>query len=49
MTIQFYMRVSQLEQIKQAFEDGIYTIALLTQRVDAMKQVNKDVLGHRFR
>lgn len=36
------MKVSQLDQIKQAYEQGIYTIQLLTQRVNAMKQVKKN-------
>jgi hypothetical protein len=33
------MKVSQLDQIKQAYEQGICTIHLLTKRVDAMKEV----------
>jgi hypothetical protein len=33
------MKVSQLDQIKQAYEQGICTIRSLTQRVNTMKQV----------
>jgi hypothetical protein len=33
------MKVSQLDQIKQAFEQGVYTVQLLNQRVDAMREV----------
>jgi len=33
------MKVSQLDQIKQAYEHGVYTVQLLTQRVNVMKQV----------
>jgi hypothetical protein len=33
------MKVSQLDQIKQAYEHGVYTIQLLTQRINTMKQV----------
>lgn len=33
------MKVSQLDQIKQAYEQGVCTVNLLTQRVNNMKQV----------
>lgn len=33
------MKVSQLDQIKQAYEQGMCTIESLTQRVNTMKQV----------
>ncbi len=33
------MKVSQLDQIKQAYEQGVCTIQSLTQRVNTMKQV----------
>ena len=36
---QFYMKVSQLDQIKQAYEQGVWTIESLMQRVNTMKQV----------
>jgi len=38
------MKVSQLDQIKQAYEQGVYTIQLLTQRVNTMKQKHVDML-----
>jgi len=36
---QFYMKVSQLDQIKQAYEEGVCTVESLRRRVDTMKQV----------
>jgi hypothetical protein len=33
------MKVSQLDQIKQAYEQGICTVQLLKQRVNAMQEV----------
>jgi hypothetical protein len=33
------MKVSQLDQIKQAYEQSVCTVQLLTQRVKVMKQV----------
>jgi hypothetical protein len=33
------MKVSQLDQIKQAYEEGVCTVESLRRRVDTMKQV----------
>ncbi|CAF3898576.1 unnamed protein product, partial [Rotaria magnacalcarata] len=41
---QFYMKVSQLDQIKQAYEQGVCTVRLLTQRVNTMKEKHLDML-----
>ncbi|UJR25752.1 hypothetical protein I4U23_007101 [Adineta vaga] len=41
---QFYMKVSQLDQIKQAYEQSICTVQLLTQRVNVMKQKHFNML-----
>ena len=38
------MKASQLEQIKQAYEQSGYTIQLLTQRVNSMKEVDLVIL-----
>ena len=35
------MKVSQLDQIKQAYEQGLSTIQLLNQRIEIMKQVRE--------
>ena len=36
---QFYMKVSQLDQIKQAYEEGVCTVESLSRRIDGMKTV----------
>lgn len=36
---QFYMKVSQLDQIKQAYEEGVCTVESLVRRINGMKQV----------
>lgn len=36
---QFYMKVSQLDQIKQAYEDAVCTVQSIDQRINGMKQV----------
>ncbi|CAF1187029.1 unnamed protein product [Adineta steineri] len=41
---QFYMKVSQLDQMKQAYEQSICTVQLLTQRVNTMKEKHIDML-----
>ncbi|CAF1259296.1 unnamed protein product [Rotaria sordida] len=41
---QFYMKVSQLDQIKQAYEQSVCTVQLLTQRVNTMKEKHVDML-----
>ncbi|CAF1468971.1 unnamed protein product [Adineta ricciae] len=41
---QFYMNVSQLDQMKQAYEQSIYTVDLLVQCVDAMKEKHRNML-----
>ncbi|CAF3357287.1 unnamed protein product [Rotaria socialis] len=41
---QFYMKVSQLDQIKQAYEQGVCTVRLLTQRVNTMKEKHVEML-----
>ncbi|CAF5215855.1 unnamed protein product, partial [Rotaria magnacalcarata] len=38
------MKVSQLDQIKQAYEQGVCTVRLLTQRVNTMKEKHLDML-----
>jgi hypothetical protein len=37
------MKVSQLDQIKQGYEHGIYTVELLHQRLMAMNEVNNQL------
>ncbi|CAF3335461.1 unnamed protein product [Rotaria sp. Silwood1] len=41
---QFYMKASQLDQIKQAYEQSVCTVQLLTQRVNTMKEKHVDML-----
>ncbi len=41
---QFYMKVSQLDQIKQAYEEGVCTVETLGRRINLMKQVKVRVL-----
>ncbi|CAF2313380.1 unnamed protein product [Rotaria sp. Silwood2] len=41
---QFYMKASQLNQIKQAYEQSVCTVQLLTQRVNTMKEKHVDML-----
>lgn len=36
---QFYMKVSQLDQIKHAYEEGVCTVEALGRRIQGMKQV----------
>jgi hypothetical protein len=36
---QFYMKVSQLDQIKQAYEEAVCIAQSIRQRIDGMKQV----------
>ncbi len=36
---QFYMKVSQLDQIKQAYEEAVCTVQSIGQRINSMKQV----------
>ena len=42
------MNVSQLDQMKQAYEQSIYTVDLLVQCVDAMKEVETLSVVFRF-
>lgn len=42
---QFYMKVSQLDQIKQAYEEGVCTVESLGRRVAGMKQVEYQSLN----
>ena len=41
---QFYMKVSQLDQIKQAYEEGVCTVESLGRRVAGMKQKYEEML-----
>ncbi|CAF1454444.1 unnamed protein product [Adineta steineri] len=41
---QFYMKVSQLDQIKQAYEEAVCTVQSIRQRIDIMKQKHGDML-----
>ncbi|CAF0962841.1 unnamed protein product [Rotaria sordida] len=41
---QFYMKVSQLDQIKQAFEGAVYIVQSINQRINNMKDRHMDML-----
>ncbi|CAF2453457.1 unnamed protein product [Rotaria sp. Silwood2] len=41
---QFYMKVSQLDQIKQAYEGAVYTVQSIYQRINNMKDRHMDML-----
>ncbi|CAF1460702.1 unnamed protein product [Adineta ricciae] len=41
---QFYMKVSQLDQIKQAYEEAVCTVQSISQRINKMKEKHVDML-----
>ena len=39
-SFQFYMKVSQLDQMKQAYEEGLCTVQSISKRIETMREVN---------